>query len=215
MQPLPPVARARGAPAGLLARVPPGRRRRGSSARAPHVVFRIGAQRAVPAPSQGCSRNRELENRELKRCTDQAAAEHHVDDRQLRLPAVEDRERPEREQGARDVDDAVVEDVHGDRADQADHAGCDAEQERADTGVLGHGDETAVKEDREDEGGQEDAERHREAAGEPTRHVADERREDDQRGGKDPAEGDAVEEFARRQPALGVHRCSSRNGITV
>ena len=97
-----------------------------------------------------------------------------------------------------DVDDAGVEDVDGDRGDQADDPGGDAEQERVEARVLGDRDELAVEEDREDEGRKEDAERHHEGAGEAAGEVADEGREDDQRRREHAAHREAIDELARR-----------------
>ena len=104
------------------------------------------------------------------------------------------------------VDDARVEDVDRDGGDQADHAGGDAEQERADARVLGDRDQQAVEEDREDERGEEDADGHREPAAKSTREVADEGGEDDQRRGKHPADREAVDELALGEPVLAVDR---------
>ena len=71
-------------------------------------------------------------------------------------------------------------------------------------GVFGQPDPEAVEVDREDEGGEEDAERHRQGPGEAARQVADEGGEDDQRRRQDAADREAVDELAVGQPVMAV-----------
>jgi hypothetical protein len=82
------------------------------------------------------------------------------------------------------VDDAGLDDVDGDGGDEADHPGGDAQQERPDAAILRDGDEPAVQIDREQEGRQEDPERHQKSSRQPAGDVADEGPEDDGRRGQ-------------------------------
>jgi len=61
-----------------------------------------------------------------------------------------------------------------------------------------------VEEDREDEGGDEDAQGHQQGANEAAGEVADEGGEDDQRRREDAADRQAVDELVLRQPMVAL-----------
>src|SRR5215203_5475969 len=82
----------------------------------------------------------------------QPASKDDVENRQFSVPAVQSDEGADRQQRGWDVDDAGVENLDGHRRDQTDDRAGDPEQEGAKPVVLRHGEEEAVKEDREDEG---------------------------------------------------------------
>ena len=104
------------------------------------------------------------------------------------------------------VDDAGLDDVDRTAAIRPITPAATPRRNGPEAVVLGDRDELAVEEDREDEGGDEDAERHRQRARQAAGDVADEGREDDQRGGEDAADREAVDELALGQPVLAADR---------
>ena len=121
------------------------------------------------------------------------------------MPAGEGEEGADREDRGGHVHDARLDDLDRHRRDQADHGGRDAEQERPDARSF-----SAIatswrwKKIGKTNAGRKMPRVIASPPGEAAGEVADERREDDQRGRQDAADREPVDELAVGEPAVVV-----------
>ena len=143
---------------------------------------------------------------ELQSATDQPAAEDDVEDRQLAVPAVQDEEAADRQHRlARSTTPvsmmstvtAAISPITP--AATPSRMGCRRSFSATVTSWR-------LKEDRKRERRNEDADGHHQSANQASGDVADEGREDDQRGGEDATNCEAVDELTLGEPLLPLHR---------